>query len=305
MILFKNLTKIYQSGFIPKKVTALENLNLHVRRGEIFGYLGPNGAGKTTTIKLLMNLIFPSDGTASINGIDISDKNARVKVGFLPDYPYFYEYLNGYEYLDYTAKIFGIEKVKREEKIENLMTLVNLNGSEYLQLRKYSRGMLQRIGLASCLMNDPDLLILDEPLSGLDPIGRIEFKNIIKAQKKKGKTIFFSSHILSDAEKICDRVCFISGGKLVSFGTLDEMLNREVLSTEIECNQGNVDFKIIENSFNEFKIVRSDIKFRIVLPQNINLNNILKRLIELGVQIESVLPSKETLEDVFIKKINL
>ena len=305
MILFKDLTKIYRSGFIPKKVTALENLNLEVKKGEIFGYLGPNGAGKTTTIKLLMNLIFPSGGTASINGIDISDKKARAKVGFLPDFPYFYEYLNGYEYLDYTAKLFGIEKAKRAEKIESLITLVKLNGSEYLQLRKYSRGMLQRIGLASCLINDPDLLILDEPLSGLDPIGRIEFKNIIKEQKEKGKTIFFSSHILSDAEKICDRVCFISRGKLVSLGTLDGMLNREVLSTEIECSQEKVDFNIIEDSFNKFEIVKSDIKFRLILPQDVNLNIVLKRLIELGVQIESVLPSKETLEDVFIKKMNI
>jgi len=303
MIRFKGLTKIFKSGFIPKKITALKDLNLNVKQGEIFGYLGPNGAGKTTTIKLLMNLIFPTSGTATIAGISISDKKVREKVGFLTDYPYFYEYLNAYEYMDYTAKLYNIKKDEREEKIERLLKLVKLNGNEYTQIRKYSRGMLQRLGLASCLVNDPEVLILDEPLGGLDPIGRIEFKNIIAKQKELGKTIFFSSHILSDAEKICDRVCFLSKGELVAVGTMDEIINREVLSTEIDCKLKNVDFQKVEESLKDYEINIYDDKITIIVPKNRLVNKAIRKLIELNVQIESVIPQKETLEDVFIKKL--
>ena len=196
-------------------------------------------------------------------------------------------------------------ELSRVEKINELLERVGLNERATHLIRSYSRGMVQRLGLAQALINDPSILILDEPMASLDPVGRKDFRDLILELKAQGKTIFFSSHILSDAEKICDRVCFISRGKLVSLGTLDGMLNREVLSTEIECSQEKVDFNIIEDSFNKFEIVKSDIKFRLILPQDVNLNIVLKRLIELGVQIESVLPSKETLEDVFIKKMNI
>src|SRR6185503_1648248 len=195
-----DLTKDYEIGFLKKrKVRALDHLTLEVRRGEIFGFLGPNGAGKTTTLKLLMRLIYPTEGTARILARTIDDVNTRARIGYLPENPYFYDYLSGRELLQYTAALFGIDKEKAGSRADELLDLVGLERERAnRQLRKYSKGMLQRIGIAQALVNDPEIVFMDEPMSGLDPIGRREVRDLLLSLRQQGKTIFFSSHILSD-----------------------------------------------------------------------------------------------------------
>src|SRR6185295_6555990 len=194
------LTKDYEVGFLKKrKVRALDHLTLDVGRGEIFGFLGPNGAGKTTTLKLLTSLIYPTEGTARILGKPIDDVETRARVGYLPENPYFYAYLSGRELLEYTAALFGIPKQKAGSRADELLDLVGLERERAnRQLRKYSKGMLQRIGIAQALVNDPEIVFMDEPMSGLDPIGRREIRDLLLSLRSRGKTVFFSSHILSD-----------------------------------------------------------------------------------------------------------
>jgi len=219
------LTKDYETGFLRKKrVRALDRLSLEVRRGEVFGFLGPNGAGKTTTLKLLMRLIYPTSGTARILGRAIDDVETHSRIGYLPENPYFYDYLTGRELLDSTAALFGMPRDVTATKGRELLALVGLDSSRAnRQLRKYSKGMLQRIGIAQALVNDPEVVFLDEPMSGLDPIGRREVRDLLLSLRQQGKTVFFSSHILSDVEALCDRAAILSRGKLHRCGTVQEL----------------------------------------------------------------------------------
>ena len=231
----ENLTKEFKEGFIIRRryTKALDNLNLEIERGEIFGYLGPNGAGKTTTFKLLLGLIFPTSGTAWVLGKSIREVRFKREVGFLPEQPYFYDHLTGEEFLDFYAQLFQFHKRIRKRKVQNLLETVGLEKSASVQLRKFSRGMLQRIGIAQALINDPELVILDEPLSGLDPVGRKQIRNIILDLRNQGRTVVFSSHVLSDVEAICDRVAILIQGKLQRVERLDAFLNIEVESVEL------------------------------------------------------------------------
>jgi ABC-2 type transport system ATP-binding protein len=231
----ENLTKEFKTNSLMRRrlVKALDNLNLQVKRSEIFGYLGPNGAGKTTTFKLLLGLIFPSSGAAWVLGKPINEVNFKRRVGFLPEQPYFYDYLTGAEFLDFYAQLFRFDKKARKQKVRALLEAVGLEEAASLQLRKFSRGMLQRIGIAQTLINDPELVILDEPLSGLDPVGRKEVRDIIFRLKDEGRTVVFSSHILSDVEAICDRVGILMQGKLQRVECLDEFSDLEVESVEM------------------------------------------------------------------------
>lgn len=231
----ENLTKEFKEGFlIRRKYTkALDNLNLEIERGEIFGYLGPNGSGKTTTFKLLLGLIFPTSGTAWVLGKSIREVRFKREVGFLPEQPYFYDYLTGEEFLNFYAQLFQFDRKTRKRKVQSLLETVGLEESASVQLRKFSRGMLQRIGIAQALINDPELVILDEPLSGLDPIGRKEIRNIILDLRSQGRTVVFSSHVLSDVEAICDRVAILMQGKLQRVERLDAFLNIEVEFVEL------------------------------------------------------------------------
>jgi ABC-2 type transport system ATP-binding protein len=232
----ENLTKEFKDKSIfhlRRSVKALDNLNLEVEQGEIFGYLGPNGAGKTTTFKLLLGLIFPTSGKAWVLGKSVGDVDYKRYVGFLPEQPYFYDYLTGGEFLDFYAKLFRIDSKTRKQKVSKLLEMVGLSDSASTQLRKFSRGMLQRIGIAQALINDPEFVILDEPLSGLDPVGRKQIRDIIFNLKREGRTVVFSSHILSDVESICDRVAILMRGKLQFVQRLDELLNVQVESVEI------------------------------------------------------------------------
>ena len=234
----ENLTKEFKGGlFTWRTVNALDSLNLQVESGEIFGYLGPNGAGKTTTFKLLLGLIFPTSGTASIFGENVREVEFKKRVGFLPEQPYFYDHLTGEEFLEFYAQLFRIDKKTRKQKVHSLLEAVGLKESASTQLRKFSRGMLQRIGIAQALVNDPELVILDEPLSGLDPFGRKEIRDIILHLKDEGRTVIFSSHVLSDVEMICDRIGILMQGRLQHVERVDEFLNVELESVEITVSR--------------------------------------------------------------------
>src|ERR687897_513096 len=240
VIEIKNLTKDYEVGFWRKrKVRAVDDLSLSIDEGQIFGFLGSNGAGKTTTLKLLMRLIFPTTGSAQILGHDIRDVSMHQRIGYLPENPYFYDYLTAREFLDYCAEIFGMPSAERKKRTANLLNRVKLDEKRWdTQLRKFSKGMLQRVGLAQSLINDPEIVFLDEPMSGLDPVGRREVRDLIGTLRDEGKTVFMCSHILSDIEVLCDRVAILKRGKLAQVGYLDELRQRpddpnhmEVLAT--------------------------------------------------------------------------
>ena len=233
-IAIENLTKDYPYGFLHlKKKRSLESLTMQVQTGEVFGFLGPNGAGKSTTIKLLMRLIFPTAGSARILGKPISDIAMHRDIGYLPEQPYFYDYLTAAELLDYFARFHDFSATNRRERVREMLKKVGLESAGKIQLRKYSKGMLQRVGLAQAILHDPAVVVLDEPMSGLDPVGRREVRDIILELKERGKTVLFSTHILSDAEMLCDRVGVIVGGKLQGVGAPSELVGLKAQGMEI------------------------------------------------------------------------
>ena len=221
----EGLTKDYEVGFWRKRrVRALDSLSLRVERGEIFGFLGANGAGKTTTIKLLMRLMYPTGGRASILGHDIDDVRMHARIGYLPEHPYFYDYLTAREFMEFSAELFGYTAAERRERAARLLRRVGLEEKSWdKQLRKFSKGMLQRVGLAQALVNDPEVVFLDEPMSGLDPVGRREVRDLIASLRDAGTTVFFCSHILADIEILCDRAAVLRRGRLAHIGRLEEL----------------------------------------------------------------------------------
>lgn len=222
-----NLGKVYHTGFwMNQKVASLQDCSLSVYQGETFGLLGPNGAGKTTLLKTLLGIIRPTSGQGVLLGRPLGDRQVKQRIGYLPENAYYYDYLTGWEFLRFVAGLFQIPSDKAKKRIEELLDLVGLAKAtaQKKQLRQYSKGMVQRIGMAQALINDPEVLFLDEPMSGLDPMGRYQVRQIILLLKKQGKTIFFNSHILADVEKICDRIAILAQGKLICTGSLDELL---------------------------------------------------------------------------------
>jgi len=309
------LTKTYIQDFIGvehgrvkvhvrnRKVDALKDLNLTVEEGEIFGLLGPNGAGKTTTIKILMGIHFPTRGSARIMGRPLGDKSVKAQIGFLPENPYFYDYLTGLEFLDYYGQLYGMGKQARRKKIPELFDLVKLPPhAPNLPLKGYSKGMLQRIGLAQALLNDPKIVFLDEPQSGLDPLGRKEVRDIILGLKKRGLTVFFSSHILSDAELICDRVGIVNRGELINVGRLSELLKAEVREYEILASNLKPDAaKVIEAKADRMETGAEGILFYAKAEDK--ARDIVQSILASGGTLDSYTPRKETLEEYFIDKV--
>src|SRR5262245_33404573 len=235
-----NLKKSYRVGFLAQgSRPALVDLSLEVQPGEIFGYLGPNGAGKTTTLKILMGLAFADSGSASILGLPLESEGWRHRVGYLPEHPYFYDYLTASEYLDYVGRLFGLEVKERRERARSLLDRVGLASAADISVRRYSKGMCQRLGIAQALLNDPELVFLDEPMSGLDPVGRRLVRELILELRARGRTIFFSTHILSDAEALCDRVALMRSGRLVSIGRLDQILDQGISGVEVLLSGGD------------------------------------------------------------------
>jgi ABC-2 type transport system ATP-binding protein len=233
-LVVRGLGKSYRTGHVLQgRRPALQDLDLELLRGEILGYVGPNGSGKTTTLKLLMGLLRPDQGEGWVLGEPLGARGWRYRVGYLPEHPYLYDYLTPAEYLDYVGRLFGLPRARRHERTRELLALVGLERAADQAMRRFSKGMVQRAGLAQALVNDPELLILDEPMSGLDPIGRRLVRDLISAQRRAGKTVLFSTHILSDAETLCDRVAVLRAGRLLKVGSLGELLRLDVAHLEV------------------------------------------------------------------------
>ena len=295
----ENLHKSFKTGFLLKRKKILKGISLSVDRGEIFGYLGPNGAGKTTTLKCVLGLIFPEEGKIDLFGRTHLETAGKARTGFLPENPYFYDYLTASEFLRFYSQLFLIPSDQREERIESLLRLVDMKRAEHLQLRKYSRGMLQRIGLAQALLNNPDLVLLDEPLGGLDPLGRKEFRDIIVRLKEEGKTVFLSSHILQDIEMICDRVAILVDGRIISQGNLQELISQKVLFTEIVLS-GLTD-KDLEGH-GEFVTTHAGRTLLKVFDED-KVDRIIGIIRDKRGRIHSLTPRTETLEDLFVDMV--
>lgn len=316
VIVTENLTKVYVQDFLTfesgrprlnlssgsKRKAALLGLDLQVKEGEIFGLLGPNGAGKTTTIKILMGIHFPTRGSAQILGRPLGDKWAKAQVGYLPENPYFYDYLTGYEFLDYYGRLYGMPRNLRKKRIDEMLELVGLRHAASVPLRGYSKGMLQRAGIAQALINDPKLVVLDEPQSGLDPIGRKEVRDIILSLRDQGKTVFFSSHILQDAEMVCDRVGIIHLGKLVNIGHLEEILSAHVQEFEIVASRLTPEV-VSEIEASAKKTIRRTDDVMFVIEKQEDATKALDKITSSGGQLDSYIPRKGTLEDHFLSQV--
>jgi ABC-2 type transport system ATP-binding protein len=294
------LTKDYTVGFWHNRTRrSLDNLTLQVEDGETLGFLGPNGAGKTTTLKLLTGLIFPTSGTARIRGRSIDDVNMHREIGFLPEQPYFYDYLTARELLDYYARFSNFTKAERRERVGRLLERVGLASAADVQLRKYSKGMLQRAGIAQAILHDPQVVFLDEPMSGLDPVGRREVRDIIHELKQQGRTVFFSTHILTDAEMLCDRVAVLASGKLQGVGAPGEIMSLEVHAMDIlfELRPG----QDLPPGL-AAKVTRIGARCQIEVPES-ELYTVLDRLRACDARILSVSPVRPTLEDYFLRLV--
>jgi ABC-2 type transport system ATP-binding protein len=304
-IVIRGLTKDYRVGFARKRsVRALDHLTLEVRRGEIFGFLGPNGAGKTTTLKLLMGLIYPTEGTAYILGHRIDTIEARSQVGYLPENPYFYDYLSGRELLTYTAALFGMSGERARQRIDQMLRLVGLCGEPAdLQLRKYSKGMLQRIGIAQALINDPEVIFMDEPMSGLDPIGRREVRDLLLALREQGKTIFFSSHILSDVEALCDRAAILVRGRIMRCGSVQELTGADRSSLEmIAIGVDHTSFAQITAACEQVQSVTATPNgVRLILSDESGVEEALELVRRSGGRLISINPARASLEELFLE----
>jgi len=277
----------------------LDRLNLEVHQGEIFGFLGHNGAGKTTTIKLLLGLLAPTAGQAWILDRPIEDVTLKQHVGFLPEAPYFYEYLTAGEFLTFYGQLFGLGGAPLTKKVEQLLEMVALTDAHRLQLRKFSKGMLQRIGLAQALINDPALVVLDEPMSGLDPIGRRDVRDIILGLKEEGKTVFFSTHILPDVEMICDRVGILVRGRLRAVGTVQDLVGTVVSSVEMVVT-GLPDAGIQEAERQGGKVLRRGAQVLLRLDDPSRVDSLVELVLRSGGRLVSLVPHKRTLEDLFL-----
>jgi len=293
------LEKTYHVGFWRKRAKcALRPLYLNVEPGEIFGLLGPNGAGKTTTLKLLMGLVFPTAGSARILGMEVSDPRVKARIGFLPEQPYFYDYLTACELLDYYALLSGVGAKERRPKIDEVLARVGLRDASDLQLRKFSKGMLQRVGIAQAILHDPQVLFFDEPMSGLDPIGRREVRDLMEELKQQGKTVFFSTHILSDAETLCDRVAIIHLGELRGVGAVADLTSSVEGKVEIIWHGSSIpaSFQALTSECH-----RTGDTVRAIVREA-NQDAAIDALRQQGVRILSLTPVRTSLEEYFVRK---
>ncbi len=298
-----NLTKIYESAYKKRSVTALKDFDLKVEEGTVFGLLGPNGAGKTTLVKILLGIVFPTVGGAKVLGQNINNYQIRKNIGYLPENHKFPPYLKGEDVLHYVGKLSGVSKTDINKRTDDLLQLVKMEKWKRTKVKKYSKGMMQRLGLAQALINDPDLIFLDEPTDGVDPIGRKEIRDILLRLKNEGKTIFINSHLLSEVELISDRVAILNKGKLIREGTVED------LTTDKETYSFKFSNKITETTLTEilegFSIDKiTEEGFEIKVNNEEELNQVIDKLRRVGVMIKSIVQVKTSLEDMFISLIN-
>ena len=296
------IRKVFRVGFWGRRVTAVDQVSLDVRRGEVFGFLGPNGAGKTTTLKMLMGLIYPTSGQARIFGYPVGDPAAKAKLGFLPESPYFYDYLTSREFLSFYGHLFGLWGAALNKRVDALLDLVGMTHARDLQLCKFSKGMLQRVGIAQALINDPELVVLDEPMSGLDPIGRKEVRDLIFRLKESGKTVLFSSHILHDAELLCDRVAMIMKGRLVACGPVTELIEQGA-SHQVEMVVDQLTAEGLEHLRPlSDKVVTQGGRVMVVLKSSQQVDGALDVIRASKATLVSLTPHKSSLEELFIRE---
>jgi ABC-2 type transport system ATP-binding protein len=296
------LEKTYQVGFWRKRPKcALRPLNLTIEEGEIFGFLGPNGAGKTTTLKLLMGLVYPTSGSARILGMEINDPRMKAQIGFLPEQPYFYDYLTAGELLEYFAQLSGVPAKERSRKVRAVLDRVGLPDAGKVQLRKFSKGMLQRVGIAQAVLHDPKVLFFDEPMSGLDPIGRREVRSLMEQLKQEGKTVFFSTHILSDAEALCDRVAIIHLGELRGVGAVADLTSSLESKVEIVW-QGAFVPASVKNLVAECHLSGDSVRAAVL---EANQDAVIDALRSEGIRMISMNPVRTSLEEYFIRKLKV
>jgi ABC-2 type transport system ATP-binding protein len=300
----ENLTKFYETGFWrKKKVCALDGLSLSVNEGQIFGFLGGNGAGKTTTIKILMRLLFATSGTAKIFGTEIANIEMHRQIGYCPENPYFYDYLTPVELLDYFGRLFGMSSAKRKERSSELLSRAGLEEKDWnKQLRKFSKGMLQRVGIAQSLINDPKVVFMDEPMSGLDPMGRRDIRDLIANLREDGTTVFMSTHILSDVEALCDEVAILKRGKLAATGKLDDLLAAQTGGNAFDVVVRDTTVELLKGSMNGLRAEAIRKNEQVVVLQvsdEVDIDAAIAATRKAGGKIVSVEPVRRSLEDYF------
>ena len=299
----QDVVKDFRPGFGLRRKRVLDGISFSVRRGEIFGFVGPNGAGKTTTLKLLMQLIYPTAGRAAILGKPAGDVEVRRRIGYLPENPYFYDHLTAEELLGYFGSLFGYDAIERRARASRLLDEVGIGAERRLQLRKFSKGMLQRVGLAQALINGPEVVFLDEPMSGLDPIGRRQVRSLILSLRDRGCTVFFSSHILADAEALCSRVAILAGGRLAAEGRLDEMLAFAVRGWELVA--GDLSPSAIGSLGPRVSRMTAiaDGRYALELDRDARPEQLAADIVAAGGTLVSINPLRETLEDFFVRQV--
>jgi ABC-2 type transport system ATP-binding protein len=303
-IRIEELTKDYTIGFWRRRsYRALDRLTLEIEPGEVFGFLGPNGAGKTTTLKLLMQLIFPTSGRAEILGRPVGDLDVRRRIGYLPENPSFYDYLTAEELLGYFGDLFGYSGPDRRKRVSNLLDRVGIGAERRLQLRKFSKGMIQRVGIAQALLNDPEVVFLDEPMSGLDPLGRRDVRSLILELRDQGRTVFFSSHILADAEALCRRVAVVAAGRLAASGTLSDILAFQVHGWELVISGVSPEVLVRVTPRVRRATEISPGRYSLELPLDQSPDRLLADLTAAGATVVSLNPIRDTLEDFFMKRV--
>jgi ABC-2 type transport system ATP-binding protein len=307
----QNLSKDYRQHFWTPVRRVLDSVSFSVKKGEIFGFLGPNGSGKSTTIKILFEIIFPTAGEAKLFGKPLGDKSSKARIGFLPENPYFYDYLTSEQFLTFHGRLLGLDVNFLEKRIPEVLDLVGMRGTTSLHLRNFSKGMLQRIGLAQAIVHDPDLVILDEPMTGLDPVGRKEVRDLMVHLQEQGKTVFFSTHILSDVETVCDRVAILNKGKLLKCGSLDELISVDTKYVDMVWTaSGSGLEKYFKTLDTKLSVSTDSLYLKLEPKQNEDtknfegrVNDVIQKGIAAGGKLHSLSPKKETLEDVFVKQV--
>ena len=296
----KGLRKVFHIGFFRKRVEAVRNASFTVKRGEIFGLLGPNGAGKTTTIKSVLRLIFPTEGEITIFGRAVSDREATKRIGYMPENPYVYQYLKPLEFLDLCGRLTGIPKTERRDRAEAMVDKVGLRHAVDRPIGKFSKGMMQRVGLAQALLHEPELLVLDEPMSGLDPIGRKEVRDVLLEQRARGRTLLFTSHILSDVELLCDRVVIMQRGEIKSEGRVHELLESSERRVEIRLSGASSSLKESLGS-RGLVVDEGDGHLTLQAEGQATVDEILRISNAAGARLDALVPERQSLESLFLR----
>ena len=295
----RDLHKTFRIGFLRKRVEAVRGVSFEVRPGEVFGLLGPNGAGKTTTLKTLLRLIFPTRGELLLFGGPVR-REAMARVGYMPENPYVYQYLKPLEFLDLCGRLTGMPRRQRETRCRELIERVGLGHAVDRRIGKFSKGMMQRVGLAQAILHDPELLILDEPMSGLDPIGRKEVRDLLLEQRRAGKTLVFTSHILSDVEVLCDRVVILRRGRVAAEGKLSELLRGDVAQVEIEIVGGEGLVEAL-GAIDGVEIHRAESRLLVTVPEAAH-RDVLRRALDADASVVAVRPHRRSLESLFVEE---